>query len=77
LFLVTYGTVLISVVLTQREKVMKPRELFNWTELCRCCVDSDEEKMYDREEEGDQVALGSKRRKRQKVMGVFNSSDSD
>jgi hypothetical protein len=50
LFLVTYATIVIIITLTQREKVLYPKELFNWTEICRCCVDSDDEKMYEHEE---------------------------
>ena len=51
LFLVVYATVLIVVTLTRREQVMNPRVLFEWGEICRCFVESDEELMYDEEEE--------------------------
>lgn len=37
---------------------MKPKELFNWLEICRCCVESDEEQMYEQEEESDDLRIG-------------------
>ncbi len=55
--MVTYATFVIIITLTQREKVLQPKELFNWTEICRCCVDSDDEKMYEQEENDSNGAI--------------------
>jgi len=52
---------------------MRPRELFNWSELCRCNVPSDEEKMYDHEEELD--LPGNRRARTLKVLGSLESDD--
>ena len=51
LSLVTYAVVLIIVTVCQKEQSLGARELFNWSEVCRCCVDSDEEPMYTQEED--------------------------
>ena len=72
LFLVTYALVFIIVTLSQREKVMEPRELFQWTEICRCWVDSDEEAMYDADSD-DAVAPGSRNKNKVKPMAVMDS----
>ena len=66
LFLVSYSTVLITITLTQREKSIKPRELFHWAEICRCNVASDEEEMYDQEED-ERRNLGSRVRRQQHI----------
>ena len=46
LVLVCYATILISVVVSQREPVLHPEALFEWKELFRFNVDSDPEVMY-------------------------------
>lgn len=46
LLLVLYATVLIAITLSQREKVLDPGVLFNWKELLRFNVDTDDEAMY-------------------------------
>lgn len=60
---------------------MQPRELFNWTEICRCTVASDEEDMYD-DEEDELRAPGSQSRRlksheKHKVMATFDSEEQD
>ena len=72
LFLVAYGTVFISVVMCQRERVLNPKELFNWCELCNCCPNSDDEPMYEEDELAPSV-----RRQPKKVMAVNDFSDQD
>ena len=46
LILVLYATVLIAVTLTQRERVLDPKNLFRWGELLKWQVSSDSEQMY-------------------------------
>jgi hypothetical protein len=71
LFLVAYGTVFISVVMCQREKVLNPKELFNWCELCNCCPNSDDEPMYEEDD------LAPIKRQQKRVMAVNDFSDHD
>jgi tellurite resistance protein TehA-like permease len=46
LFLIVYATILITIILCQREKVLHPMILFDWKELLRFNVASDDEKLY-------------------------------
>jgi hypothetical protein len=55
LILIAYSTVLISIVIWQRESTLNTQGLFEWKELLRCNVESDEEEMYT-----DDVAMTSK-----------------
>jgi hypothetical protein len=66
--LVLYATILISITLAQREKILNPKDLFKWSELLRCDVVSDDEVMYEKDDD-------SPAKKRVKVMGAFESED--
>lgn len=46
LVLIVYATILITVVITQREKLLRNESLFEWKELLRFNVESDDEVMY-------------------------------
>jgi len=52
---------------------MKPKELFKWFEICRCCVESDDEQMYEKEEDDDfQI---ERKRTSHKVLASIESDE--
>jgi hypothetical protein len=43
---VLYATLLIAITISQRERLLDPKNLFKWSELLRWDVISDDEPMY-------------------------------